>query len=146
MNSVKIEGYKISIQKSIVHVPCSWIEIINIINDIKLKLTSFKTENNEFKYNYFINELDEKITNIYASKKLTILDATKSNLTNYEVEAIKQLIANSGNKNSSKITIISKNDILDSKLVNKDNLVEYVEEIKERLIKLLENNDEINIL
>ena len=101
---------------------------------------------NEYKFNFYLSDLNQKIDSIYNSKKLTILDAIKSNLSNYEINATKELISINGTQNGTKIAIVSKNEILSSKLINKNNLTDYLEEIKEKLIELLENNDEINIL
>ena len=122
------------------------VEITEIVENIKRKLINFKNQYNEFIYDFYFKDLNQKINDINDSKKLTILDATKSNLANYEMNAIKALISSNGATNSPKIAIVSKNEILNSKLINKNNLNDYLEEIKERLIELLENNDEINIL
>ena len=122
------------------------VEIIKIIENIKNKLSNFKNQNNESKYDFYVNDLNNKIDSINYSKKLTILDAIKSNLSNYEINATKELISIKGYENSSKIAIVSKDEILNSKQINKNNLNDYLEEVREKLIKLLEDNDEINIL
>lgn len=117
-----------------------------MIEIIKGKLTNFMNQYNESIFNFYVNDLNQKIDNINNSKKLTILDAIKSNLSDYEINATKELISIKGSQNSSKIAIISKNEIINSKRINKNNLNDYLEEIKERLIELLKDNDEINIL
>ena len=122
------------------------LEIIKMIEVIKDKLINFMNQYNKSKFNFFVNDLNQKIDSINNSNKLTILDAIKSNLSDYEINATKELISINGTQNGTKIAIVSKNEILSSKLINKNNLTDYLEEIKDKLTKLLEDNDQINIL
>jgi hypothetical protein len=79
--------------------------------------------------------------------KLIVLDATKSNLSSYEENNIKVLLElNKKDENGPKIKVVSANKIIDSKLINKENLDDYVKSIKDKLIELLKENDEINII
>jgi hypothetical protein len=121
-------------------------EIIKFVDDIKAKLSKYRNNYSEIKLNYYINDLDLKIQNIKFSKKLTNLDAIKSNLFDYEIQAIKDLISITGNENGPKVVIVSKSEIINSKVINKENINSYVEEIKQKLILLLDGNDEISIL
>lgn len=122
-------------------------ELIVLINNIKDKLQDYKNENNISKYNFFIEELNNKILNINNSSKMTILGDIKSNLSDFEIKATTELISITNDANESiKTKVYQKNILFNSKVINKNNLNDYINEIKEKLNQLLEENDEIHII
>lgn len=123
------------------------IELEKEINKIKNNLNQYLNENNKPKLEEIEKDLDFKLENISKMNKLTVLDATKSYITSWEEKYIKELLeVNNKGENSSKIKVIYVKEIINSKLINKNNLDEYVNSIKEKLLELLEDNDEINII
>ena len=60
---------------------------------------------------------------------------------------VKKLIEEGQPKGSiKKVKVVNKSQILKSKIINKNNIDDYLEDIKKELLNLLNDNDEINII
>lgn len=122
-------------------------KVNNEISNIENELNKYKNEYNQSTYDSLVFDLNNRKNNVANANKLTMLDALISNLNSFKENAIKELIEKGQPEDSGKkVMVVNKSQILKSKNISKNNIDDYLEDIKKELLSLLNDNDEISII
>ena len=121
-------------------------ELVNYYEQIKDNLYSNVSESNTDIYQAIVNDITIKQSNIESTNKITILDATKSALGEYARKDTLKLLNTDKEKPVTISQVLNADSIVPKEKITKDNVDEYINKVKDKINKLLEDNDEITII
>ena len=117
-----------------------------IINNLLKEVSQYRNDKNAELFERYKKVYTDKLVTVDMIKKITILDATTSNLYSTKDAHIKKLIEEGTEDDDQKtVKYISKASLLASKQLTKADVDTYVQELRDRLNAELEEADSIQI-
>lgn len=124
-------------------------ELLDYVGSIKEEVVKLANDNNKAILDNANRYFENVISDINSVTKITVLEAKKNQLNDYERSVVKDMIESSKSNNESghKDCVLSKSEIVPSTtLTSKEDIEKYTEEFKKKLEKYLDDNDTIHII
>ena len=123
------------------------VESKKIINNLLLEVMQYKNDKNTELFERYKKVYTDKLVSVDMTQKITILDATTSNLYSTKDAHIQKLIEEGKEEDDNQKTVkyINKASLLTPKQLTKADVDAYVQELRDRLNAELEDADSIQI-